>query len=564
MSSAIDPLPGPGPSSRPKPAASGSAKPAPPARPAAKPPVRPAAAAPAGAAAPQRVPLAKPPVAAVRAAEERSHEDDEESAGGGFIDTSALLKQTPAWAVSLLVHVVALLAMALIVSKPDEKPKPRAIESVGPDNDSPLEEFKDDSPPNPVQDMDQTTEVATTDVVIPNVVVASDASDLEAAPLALEVTDFGESTAPASDVLSSIGAAGGTSAGFGGRKNPGKAAAGGGGGADTEAAVDAALKWFAEHQMDDGSWSFDHSKCPSCQGKCDKKGNYPDQSGATAMALLPFLGRGYTHKEGPYKKQVAAGLKYLGGLAMANQGRVYQQGGHALYVQGLGGIVLSEAYGMTQDDQLRAPAQYALNHIMEAQDPVGGGWRYQPKQAGDTSAVGWQIMALKSGHMSYLEVNPLTIRKASEFLDSVSADSGAAYGYAGPGNGAATTAVGLLCRMYLGWKKDHPALQRGVLEMSKKGPSQDLYFDYYATQVMHHFEGDAWIAWNNRMKAMLLQSQVKTGHAAGSWYDGVSAGHGGHHGGRVYCTSLATLILEVYYRHAPLYRANAVDDQFRE
>ncbi|MFN7812177.1 MAG: hypothetical protein ACK5SI_05890, partial [Planctomycetia bacterium] len=284
MSSAIDPLPGPGPSSRPKPAASGSAKPAPPARPAAKPPVRPAAAAPAGAAAPQRVPLAKPPVAAVRAAEERSHEDDEESAGGGFIDTSALLKQTPAWAVSLLVHVVALLAMALIVSKPDEKPKPRAIESVGPDNDSPLEEFKDDSPPNPVQDMDQTTEVATTDVVIPNVVVASDASDLEAAPLALEVTDFGESTAPASHVLSSIGAAGGTSAGFGGRKNPGKAAAGGGGGADTEAAVDAALKWFAEHQMDDGSWSFDHSKCPSCQGKCDKTGNYPDQSGATAMA----------------------------------------------------------------------------------------------------------------------------------------------------------------------------------------------------------------------------------------------------------------------------------------
>ena len=537
--------------------------PVPPGRPAAKPPAGPGSRPPAApaAGAPARVPLA-PPAAPVR---DGRDEEAEASDEGGFVDLSAVRRQTPAWAVSLLVHVVVLLMLALIVSKPDEKPKPRAIESVGPDNDSPLEEFKDDSPPNPVQDMETTTEVATTDVVIPNVVVASDASDLEAAPLALEVTDFGESTAPASDVLSSIGAAGGTSAGFGGRKNPGKAAAGGGGGADTEAAVDAALKWLAEHQSADGSWSFDHTKGQKCQGECPHFGNYPDSSGATAMALLPFLGRGYTHKEGPYKQQIAAGLKYLGGLSMANQGKVYHQAGvHWMYVQGLCGIVLAEAYGMTQDDQLRAPAQYALNHIMEAQDPVGGGWRYQPKQPGDTSAVGWQIMALKSGHMAYLEVNPLTIRKASEFLDATAADSGAAYGYTGPGNGAGTTAVGLLCRMYLGWKKDHPALQRGVAELSKKGPSQDLYYDYYATQIMHHFEGDAWIAWNNKMKAMLLQAQSKKGHATGSWYEGLTGGHGAHHGGRLYCTSLATLILEVYYRHAPLYRTQAVDDQFRE
>jgi hypothetical protein len=537
MSKATDPVPNPKPGARPKP-------------PAGQPQSG------------QRVPLAKPPVIPAGGAKQAAEEESEE---GGFVDTSAMLKQAPAWAVSMLVHIVLLLMLALIVNKADEKPKPREIVSVGPESDQPLEEFKDDTPPSPVQEVETTTEVATTDVVIPNVVVASDASDLEAAPLALEVTDFGDQTAPASDILSSIGAAGGTSAGLGGRKNPGKAAAGGGGGADTEAAVDAALKWFAEHQMPDGSWSFDHGKCPTCQGKCSKPGNYPDTFGATAMALLPFLGRGYTHKEGPYKSQVAAGLKVLAGQSLANQGACHAAaGGHAMYVQGLCGIVLAEAFAMSQDDQLRAPAQYALDFIMDAQDPVGGGWRYKPKQPGDTSAVGWQIMALKSGHMGYLEIKPMTIRKASEFLDTVSADSGAAYGYTGPGNGAGTTAVGLLCRMYLGWKKDHPAMQRGVMELAKKGPSQDLYFDYYATQVMHHFEGDAWIAWNNKMKSMLLTAQAKTGHEAGSWYDGVNGGHGSHHGGRVYCTSLATLILEVYYRHAPLYRTQAVDTQFRE
>ena len=59
--------------------------------------------------------------------------------------------------------------------------------------------------------------------------------------------------------------------------------------------------------------------------------------------------------------------------------------------------------------------------------------------------------------MAYLTVDPDTIQGAIKFLDSVQAESGAKYGYTGPGAGQATTAIGLLCRMYLGWKKDNPA-----------------------------------------------------------------------------------------------------------
>jgi hypothetical protein len=178
--------------------------------------------------------------------------------------------------------------------------------------------------------------------------------------------------------------------------------------------------------------------------------------------------------------------------------------------------------------------------------------------------VGWQLMALKSGNMAYLQVNPLTVKKAIAFLDSVEGESGATYGYMAPGNQSGTTAVGLLCRMYLGWKKDHPALQRGVELLAKRGPTNDLYFDYYATQIMHHMEGDIWIGWNNKMKGMLLKAQSTKGHEAGSWYEGVDGGHGPHAGGRLYCTSLATMILEVYYRHLPIYRGQATDDEFKE
>jgi len=236
--------------------------------------------------------------------------------------------------------------------------------------------------------------------------------------------------------------------------------------------------------------------------------------------------------------------------------------GGNMYSHGICSIVLCEAYAMTHDRELMAPAPAAINFIVYAQDPVGGGWRYSPRQPGDTSAVGWQLMALKSGHMAYLNVPPGTVAGAIKFLDSVQADSGSQYGYTGPGAGQATTAVGLLSRMYLGWKKDNPALQRGVERMSASGVSKgNMYYNYYATQIMRHVEGDAWKKWNEGMRDWLVDSQAKTGHEKGSWF--MKGGdHGADSGGRLYCTSIATMMLEVYYRHMPIYGKQASEDDF--
>lgn len=518
---------------------------------AAPPAAKPAAAKPAAA-----KPAGPPPAAAKPApkAPRRAAEDAEEGGDEGIPLASGFVKNMPAWAISMLVHIVALLAMALMVTPPPEKEKVTVITSSGPEVEEAFEDISEDEPVEQTEQVETADVVAPTDVtVVEPVQVVSTADDVDAAPLTVDLSAIGDSTAPATDMLSTVGVPGGKgTSGLGGRANASALAAAGGGGGDTESAVDRALKWFIEHQMPDGSWSFNHGACPKCGGKCSHPGNLNDPGGATSMALLPFLGRGYTHKEGPYKKEVENGLAFLAGLAAKQQGKCYSGGN--MYAQGLAGITLSEAYGMTQDNRIQVPAQMALYFIEQAQDPVGGGWRYAPKQPGDTSAVGWQIMALKSGNMAYLNVNGATIRNAIKFLDSVEEDSGAFYGYTGPGKGPGTTAVGLLCRMYLGWKKDHPALQRGVEHLAKLGPGPDLYFDYYATQIMHHMEGDAWVAWNNKMKKMLLNSQAKEGHEAGSWFKDVNSGHGAHAGGRLYCTSLATMILEVYYRHMPLYR----------
>jgi len=525
----------------------------------------PSAAAPLQAARPVSSPLAAPPAAAVHAAPEPVH--PEPHAHGPTLATEAV-KQAPAWAISMLVHVVALLSMALIVSTPPQKDVARIITSSSPEAEEEFTEFQDDlidQPPidvaSPAADVAATPEVAVTPVE-----VVADADDLDAAPLAVELTDFGTETAPAADMLATVGAIGGTAGGLGGRAQAAKLAVASGGGGDTEQAVDRSLKWIAIHQLPDGGWSFDFKDCPSCGGKCSGSGvsRAQDRTGATALALLPFLGRGYTHREGPYKPTIERGIAFLAQRAVVGKGKAYDTAGN-LYSQGLAGIALSECYAMSQDNRLAAPAQLALNFIMSAQDPVGGGWRYEPRQPGDTSAVGWQIMALKSGHMAFLQVNPLTIKKAVGFLNSVESQGGARYGYLDnskptPGR----TAVGLLCRMYLGWKKDNPALQDGVAFLAKTGPTSDLYYDYYATQIMHHVEGDVWISWNKRMKELILKSQSNQDHEAGSWHAGFDKGHAATAAGRLYSTSLATMILEVYYRHLPIYRTQSVDEEFKE
>jgi hypothetical protein len=164
-------------------------------------------------------------------------------------------------------------------------------------------------------------------------------------------------------------------------------------------------------------------------------------------------------------------------------------------------------------------------------------------------------MALQSGRIADLQVTPATIGRVSTFLDSVQAGNGAYYGYTTPGKRGPTSAIGLLCRMHLGWSRDRAALKEGVEYLSAQGPSNtNMYYDYYATQIMFQVGGERWDKWNSQMREYLVNTQDKDGPEKGSWYfaDGFG-GTGAERGGRIYNTSLATMILEVYYRHPRVY-----------
>ena len=312
------------------------------------------------------------------------------------------------------------------------------------------------------------------------------------------------------------------------------------------------MRWLVAHQRDDGSWNFDHTK-GLCQGLCRNPGTFASTTASTAIALLPFLGAGYTHQEGEHREVVKRGFYYLSTRVRITADGIDLQEG-SMYSQGLAAIAFCEVYAMTGDPAMKDLAQGAIDFIVHAQDKKGGGWRYRPGEPGDTTVTGWELMALKSAEMAKLKVPRSVIYLAEHFLDTVQRESGAQYGYQVTGRNKGThttTAIGLLCRMYTGWTRSRPALQRGVGYLSKWGPSEDdMYYNYYATQVLFHWGGRAWEPWNHRMHAFLVSTQATAGHEAGSWHFGHSRNDVG---GRLFNTAMGAMILEVYYRHMPLY-----------
>ena len=328
----------------------------------------------------------------------------------------------------------------------------------------------------------------------------------------------------------------------------------------TEAAVSRGLRWLASVQNNDGSWSLADYE------RHDRPTNKGDAAG-TSLALLPFLGAGQTHEYGKYKETVAKGLAWL----LKNQKpdgdlRANFPGQAGMYAHGQAAIVLCEAYAMTGDQQFRIPAQKSVEFIQRAQH-IKGGWRYRPGEAGDTSVLGWQLMAIQSARAPNLglEIDDDTLRLAGLYLSDAAWKSrqqgvptGALYNYQ-PRQGKPTpamTAEALLCRIYLGWDRNDPRVMVGVRWLVDEHlPSYDdknLYYWYYGTQLMHHYGGSLWDRWNRQVREILVATQDKKSANAGSWNP--ADFQWGSRGGRIYTTSLSVCTLEVYYRHLPLFK----------
>jgi len=346
------------------------------------------------------------------------------------------------------------------------------------------------------------------------------------------------------------------------------------GGDGTQRAVVAGLDWLKAHQSPDGSWDADGftDHCGRIGASvCDGAGHSTHDVGLTGLALLAFLGTGNTTDRGLDREVVARGIQWLRGQQDFDTGLFGPMSGRDfLYDHSIATLAVCEAYYFSRSPLLKATAQKAVYFIQRARNPYGA-WRYDAPPSGenDTSVTGWMIFALVAAKDAGLEVDPAALDGGLAWIDEMTDPSTGRIGYDTVGSlssrtpanghfprerGEAMTAVGLLCRIFLGQELDDtPLLRRhadllvrSLPEWDPEAYGCDMYYWYYGTYAMYQLGGTHWKRWERSMLDAVVRSQSRDGDEAGSW-DPV--GPWGHVGGRVYSTALMTLCLEVYYRY---------------
>ncbi len=343
----------------------------------------------------------------------------------------------------------------------------------------------------------------------------------------------------------------------------------------SEQAVERALDWLARHQDADGRWDGGTARyedatavpgdddftvhCPpgqTCFGEC---AYWDADTALSGLALLTYLGAGYTHKEGKFAITMGNGLDFL----LAQQRPDGDLRGPSkvvgMYCHAMATLALCEAYALSLDPGLREPAERAVAFLVRSRARDGQAWRYAPgAPMGDTSILGWVVMALKSARELGLSLpEQESVRHGTlEWLDRVAGgqDRGLARYQPNEPVTATMTAEAWVCRQFLGTGGPGPASTEAALYVLKhesdKGES-NFYYWYYGTLALYQHGGPSWTRWNGRLRDRIVTLQRTAGHQSGSWDPDESMY--GAKGGRIYCTAMAALSLEVYYRYLRLY-----------
>ena len=229
-----------------------------------------------------------------------------------------------------------------------------------------------------------------------------------------------------------------------------------GGNAQTEAAVVAALSWLARSQSADGRWDavrFGAGQEQKVLGQDRGGAGRNADTGVTGLAILTFLGAGHSHQQGDYQNTVERGLEFLirsqaADGSLFGEATLYAQ----MYCHSMATFALAEAQALTGDARLQPAVAKAVAYCLRAQHTTTGGWRYRPNEIGDTSQLGWQMMALASAERAGLNVPSQTWTRVGRFLHSVRRGNHgglASYRPDGPPT-TSMTAEAFYCRLLLG------------------------------------------------------------------------------------------------------------------
>lgn len=336
-------------------------------------------------------------------------------------------------------------------------------------------------------------------------------------------------------------------------------------------AVDQALRYLADHQNRDGSWT----------GKIGFKLNngyeYNREEGhvgVTSLALMAFLAGGFTPGRGPYGDVVDKGLDFV--LSCAQEDGYLTSAGTRMYSHAFATLCLAEIYGMTRREDLRLVLQRAVDFIVQVQNSEGG-WRYEPFATdSDMSIVVCQVLALRAARNIGIRVPKETVDRAARYVVD-SAISGQDVRFPGGrilsdevgaflyqrGRGARSsfplTAAGVTALHGLGIYSDDAIrqgldyLRRGLDEHNERYGNRSgghyffWYGHYYGVQAMYtagtQSGVDYWRPYFEELRRVILQLQRPDGSFPNEVGPGPNFG-----------TAMAVLILEIPYRYLPIFQ----------
>jgi hypothetical protein len=294
-----------------------------------------------------------------------------------------------------------------------------------------------------------------------------------------------------------------------------------------EQAIERGLKYLAKTQKLDGSWGSQH------------------KAGVTSLALMSFMLKGHFPKQGKYGRMLDRSVRFLVQRAKAGGGYF----GGNMYEHGLSTLALSEAWGMTDRDEIRDTLKQAVRVILKSQAPSGG-WRYQPiPRDADISVTVMQIVALASAKEAGIFVPQKTIDRAVKYVRGLQVRFTGGFGYTSPREeGFARTAAGAMSLLMCGASAKGRAVKAALGYLNRYGEAKFkkiewfYYGHYYAVQAMYQAGEGYYQQWYPKIQRALLRKQ----NTDGSWRGGRPGTDGS--------TAMAILILGVPYRFLPIYQ----------
>ncbi len=345
-----------------------------------------------------------------------------------------------------------------------------------------------------------------------------------------------------------------------------------------------ALRWLARHQAKEGHWSTSlwTASCPG-KGCAPKLILIPADVGITSLALLAFLGAGFTPADGielggrPVGQVIIRAAAWIGSR-QGPKGLVYAPGStrplseHLLATYALCALekategVVEEGARAKLKDASRRAVQIAL-----AQQQKNAGWAdaFRPPST-DTWVTSWGLLALLAARDAGIEVPRQNLLWILQWLDSVTDRGDLHAGYTPAKMGKVSylgnhpyahhdtlSASAGLARLLLEGKASGPVIAAEKL-LGRDPPSaepmrRDYCYAFWGTQFLAHRQqrrGNDWSYWVLALERELLKIQDTSDTCAlGSW---PSNDRWGPFGGTIYATALNALTLETVVGVRPL------------